>query len=96
MSPTVSATARPSLEQSRRVLMSRKVVEHMGSRHISSLATVGLALGLTAVISIAGCDFGRSGTPNAAPANTTLQLSFLQDPGQPPTPTCSTAPRVCC
>ncbi|MET0700366.1 MAG: ABC transporter substrate-binding protein [Mycobacterium sp.] len=52
----------------------------MASRRIAA------ALTAIAVLAIAGCSSSESGTPNAAPTGTTLQLSFLQDPGQPPDP----------
>ncbi|CAN5603987.1 hypothetical protein BH09ACT8_BH09ACT8_38660 [soil metagenome] len=45
-----------------------------------------LAAGLSTALVVAGCSSGGSDTPNAAPTGTTLQLSFLQDPGQPPDP----------
>ncbi len=48
--------------------------------------TVCLAAALAAALLLAGCGSGGSDTPNAAPESTTLQLSFLQDPGQPPDP----------
>jgi peptide/nickel transport system substrate-binding protein len=47
------------------------------------------AAGLAAVLTLAACggSSGSSGgTPNAAPTDKTLKLSFLQDPGQPPDP----------
>lgn len=48
-----------------------------------------LALGATAVLALTACggsDSGGSSTPNAAPTDKVLHLSFLQDPGQPPDP----------
>jgi peptide/nickel transport system substrate-binding protein len=53
----------------------------MAIRGKSRLAVAGLAVALT----VAGCSHA-SQAPNAAPTGTTLQLSFLQDPGQPPDP----------
>jgi peptide/nickel transport system substrate-binding protein len=41
---------------------------------------------MAAALVVAGCGSGGSQTPNAAPTGTTLRLSFLQDPGQPPDP----------
>ncbi|MET0898012.1 MAG: ABC transporter substrate-binding protein [Mycobacterium sp.] len=49
-----------------------------------SLATSVAALALTATL--AACGSNSSTTPNAAPTDTTLVLSFLEDPGQPPDP----------
>ena len=46
------------------------------------------AAGAIAILALSGCggsDSG-SGTPNAAPTDKVLHLSFLQDPGQPPDP----------
>ncbi|OFJ54644.1 ABC transporter substrate-binding protein [Mycolicibacterium grossiae] len=48
-----------------------------------------LAVGATAVLALTACggsDSGGSSTPNAAPTDKVLHLSFLQDPGQPPDP----------
>ncbi|OPX05447.1 ABC transporter substrate-binding protein [Mycobacterium sp. AT1] len=50
-------------------------------RAIAAIAAT-VVLGLTAC---GGSDSG-SGTPNAAPTDKVLHLSFLQDPGQPPDP----------
>jgi peptide/nickel transport system substrate-binding protein len=45
------------------------------------------AAGAAAMLVLAGCGgSGSGGTPNAAPTDKTLHLSFLQDPGQPPDP----------
>ncbi|MGX7679170.1 ABC transporter substrate-binding protein [Jatrophihabitans sp. DSM 45814] len=61
-------------------------VFHRGSRR----ALVGVAAGVTAILSLAACGGGSSpsssGPANAAPTDKTLKLSFLQDPGQPPDP----------
>ncbi|WP_445170446.1 ABC transporter substrate-binding protein [Mycolicibacterium sp. Dal123E01] len=48
-----------------------------------------LALGATAALALTACggsNSGGGGTPNAAPTDKVLHLSFLQDPGQPPDP----------
>ncbi len=48
-----------------------------------------LATGAAVMLVIAGCGGGSGssgGTPNAAPTDKVLHLSFLQDPGQPPDP----------
>ncbi|MCW2529144.1 MAG: transporter substrate-binding protein [Pseudonocardiales bacterium] len=47
-----------------------------------------LAAGAAVMLTLAGCGGGSEtgGTPNAAPTDKTLHLSFLQDPGQPPDP----------
>jgi peptide/nickel transport system substrate-binding protein len=48
-----------------------------------------LALGATAALAVTACGGSNSGggsTPNAAPTDKVLHLSFLQDPGQPPDP----------
>ena len=47
-----------------------------------------LAAGSAVMLTLAGCGGGSQtgGTPNAAPTDKTLHLSFLQDPGQPPDP----------
>lgn len=46
------------------------------------------ALGVAAALALSGCGGSDSGggTPNAAPTDKVLHLSFLQDPGQPPDP----------
>src|SRR3954465_11015746 len=47
------------------------------------------AVGAIAVLALSGCggsNSGGSSTPNAAPTDKVLHLSFLQDPGQPPDP----------
>ncbi len=56
------------------------------------------ALAATAVLALTACGGSDSGssTPNAAPTDKVLHLSFLQDPGQPPDPTCTTRGRACC
>lgn len=53
-------------------------------RRLKVLAAAGAAVALT----LSGCGGSDSGgsTPNAAPTDKTLHLSFLQDPGQPPDP----------
>lgn len=47
-----------------------------------------VAVGAIAVLALSGCGGSNSGssTPNAAPTDKVLHLSFLQDPGQPPDP----------
>jgi len=48
-----------------------------------------LAASSAVVLTLAGCGGSSSqggGTPNAAPTDKVLHLSFLQDPGQPPDP----------
>lgn len=48
-----------------------------------------LAIGATAALTVTACggsNSGGSSTPNAAPTDKVLHLSFLQDPGQPPDP----------
>ncbi|MCV7218843.1 ABC transporter substrate-binding protein [Mycobacterium crocinum] len=48
-----------------------------------------LAIGATAALALTACggsNSGGSSTPNAAPTDKVLKLSFLQDPGQPPDP----------
>ena len=48
-----------------------------------------VAVGAIAVVALSGCGgsgSGGSSTPNAAPTDKVLHLSFLQDPGQPPDP----------
>lgn len=48
-----------------------------------------LAVGAAAMLAVTACggsDSGGGGTPNAAPTDKVLHLSFLQDPGQPPDP----------
>ncbi len=48
-----------------------------------------LAAGAAVMLTLAGCGGGSDsggGTPNAAPTDKTLHVSFLQDPGQPPDP----------
>ena len=55
---------------------------------MKKLATI-LAIGATAVLTVTACggsNSGGSSTPNAAPTDKVLKLSFLQDPGQPPDP----------
>jgi peptide/nickel transport system substrate-binding protein len=46
------------------------------------------AAGAVAILTLAGCggSGGGGGTPNAAPTDKVLHISFLQDPGQPPDP----------
>ncbi|WP_263999963.1 ABC transporter substrate-binding protein [Mycobacterium yunnanensis] len=46
------------------------------------------ALAATAILAVTACGGSDSGssTPNAAPTDKVLHLSFLQDPGQPPDP----------
>ena len=47
------------------------------------------AVAAVAVLALSGCggsNSGGSSTPNAAPTDKVLHLSFLQDPGQPPDP----------
>ena len=46
------------------------------------------AVGAVTVLALSGCGGSNSGsgTPNAAPTDKVLHLSFLQDPGQPPDP----------
>ena len=46
------------------------------------------ALGATTVLALTACGGSDSGggTPNAAPTDKVLHVSFLQDPGQPPDP----------
>lgn len=51
--------------------------------------TMLLAIGATAALTLTACGGSNSGggsTPNAAPTDKVLKLSFLQDPGQPPDP----------
>ena len=45
-------------------------------------------VGAVAALTLSGCGGSDSGssTPNAAPTDKVLHLSFLQDPGQPPDP----------
>jgi peptide/nickel transport system substrate-binding protein len=50
-----------------------------------SLAVVGAAVALV-LSGCGGSNSGGNGTPNAAPTDKVLHLSFLQDPGQPPDP----------
>ncbi|MCW2591533.1 MAG: transporter substrate-binding protein [Mycobacterium sp.] len=47
-----------------------------------------VAAGAVAVLALSACGGSNSGntTPNAAPTDKVLHLSFLQDPGQPPDP----------
>jgi peptide/nickel transport system substrate-binding protein len=48
-----------------------------------------LAVGAAAALALTACggsNSGGSSTPNAAPTDKVLHLSFLQDPGQPPDP----------
>src|SRR5215217_7572271 len=47
-----------------------------------------LAVGVAAMLTLSACGGSDSGssTPNAAPTDKVLHLSFLQDPGQPPDP----------
>ncbi|WP_263999957.1 ABC transporter substrate-binding protein [Mycobacterium yunnanensis] len=46
------------------------------------------AVAVVGVLTLSGCGGSDSGssTPNAAPTDKVLHLSFLQDPGQPPDP----------
>ena len=55
----------------------------MSNRRSTTVLTSFVALMITFV---AACGSEESSGPNAAPTDTTLQLSFLQDPGQPPDP----------
>jgi peptide/nickel transport system substrate-binding protein len=57
-----------------------------------------LAVAAPAMLTLSACGGSDSGasTPNAAPTDKVLQLSFLQDPGQPPDPTSTTQDRGCC
>src|SRR6476660_2804151 len=59
----------------------------MSKRLLASLKTVAAA-GAVAMLTLSACGGSDSGssTPNAAPTDKTLHLSFLQDPGQPPDP----------
>jgi peptide/nickel transport system substrate-binding protein len=55
---------------------------------VKKLTTL-LAIGATAALTLTACggsNSGGSSTPNAAPTDKVLKLSFLQDPGQPPDP----------
>lgn len=55
---------------------------------MKKLSTI-LAIGATAALTVTACGGSNSGgtsTPNAAPTDKVLHLSFLQDPGQPPDP----------
>jgi peptide/nickel transport system substrate-binding protein len=54
---------------------------------IKRLKTVAV-VGAVAALTLSGCGGSDSGggTPNAAPTDKVLHLSFLQDPGQPPDP----------
>jgi peptide/nickel transport system substrate-binding protein len=54
-------------------------------KRLVAIAAVGAAAVLT-LSSCGGSDSGGSSTPNAAPTDKVLHLSFLQDPGQPPDP----------
>ena len=47
-----------------------------------------VAAGAAAMLALSSCGGSDSGnsTPNAAPTDKVLHLSFLQDPGQPPDP----------
>ena len=47
-----------------------------------------LAAGAALMLALSACGGSDSGssTPNAAPTDKVLHLSFLQDPGQPPDP----------
>ncbi len=58
----------------------------MASRGLGRRITAVLAAGCTTALVVVACGSNQSGTPNAAPVGTTLNLSFLQDPGQPPDP----------
>ena len=51
---------------------------------VKAMLAVGAAVALT-LSACGGSDSGSS-TPNAAPTDKVLHLSFLQDPGQPPDP----------
>ncbi|MFE3001154.1 ABC transporter substrate-binding protein [Nocardia sp. NPDC059246] len=44
------------------------------------------AFAATALLTLTACGSSGSQTPNAAPTDKVLHLSFLQDPGQPPDP----------
>ena len=46
------------------------------------------AVAAVAIVALSGCGGSDSGTstPNAAPTDKVLHVSFLQDPGQPPDP----------
>jgi hypothetical protein len=55
------------------------------TRRWKRLAAVGAAAALV-VSGCGGSNSGGGGTPNAAPTDKVLHLSFLQDPGQPPDP----------
>lgn len=54
------------------------------SNRLKAIAAVG-AVALLTLTACGGSDSG-GGTPNAAPTDKVLHLSFLQDPGQPPDP----------
>jgi peptide/nickel transport system substrate-binding protein len=59
----------------------------MRNRFKASLKSVAVA-GAVAMLTLSACSSSDSGggTPNAAPTDKVLHLSFLQDPGQPPDP----------
>ena len=69
----------------------------MSNRLKASLKTVAAA-GAVAMLTLAGCSSSDSGggTPNAAPTDKVLHLSFLQDPASRRTPTSTTPGRGCC
>src|SRR5258707_12211660 len=54
------------------------------SKRLLAIAAAG-AVAMLTLSSCGGSDSG-GGTPNAAPTDKVLHLSFLQDPGQPPDP----------
>src|SRR3977135_4703592 len=54
------------------------------SKRLLAIAAAGAAAMLT--LSSCGGSGSGGGTPNAAPTDKVLHLSFLQDPGQPPDP----------
>src|SRR5258708_30774288 len=55
------------------------------SKRLLAIAAAG-AVAMLTLSSCGGSDSGGGGTPNAAPTDKVLHLSFLQDPGQPPDP----------
>lgn len=54
-------------------------------KKLSMLVAIGAAAALT-LTACGGSNSGGGSTPNAAPTDKVLHLSFLQDPGQPPDP----------